>query len=190
MTDGEGRVACAWGKDNEFVLECMRFGVPHVQKAVGAAVPGHEGLALLREVGRCEQRIEVSQFILSLHLCSFLELKGAELQGGGGGVVSIPCCTEKRPLSLAGGLCQMCRPRVPLPRALKGTGRSGRGTLVLPKPWAQEERIKERKSGVAGVADPSMGNVNKDTGVVLRLLEVGSPGTGWGVVVICCSENK
>lgn len=90
MTDGEGRVACAWGKDNEFVLECMRFGVPHVQKAVGAAVPGHEGLALLREVGRCEQRIEVSQFILSLHLCSFLELKGAELQGGGGGGCQYP----------------------------------------------------------------------------------------------------
>ena len=85
MTDWGGGVACAWGKDNELVLERMRFGVARVQKAVGATVPEHEGLAVWREVGRCERRIEVSQFVLSLHPCSFLELKGAELQGGWGG---------------------------------------------------------------------------------------------------------
>lgn len=84
MTDWEGRVACGWSKDNDFVLECVRFGVPHVQKAVGAAVPEHEGLAVWREVWRCAQRIEVNQFVLSLYLCGFLELNAAELQGLGG----------------------------------------------------------------------------------------------------------
>lgn len=78
-------MVCGWGKDNDFVLACVRFGVPHVQKAVGAAVQEHEGLAVWREVWRYAQRIEVNQFVLSLHLCGFLELNGAELQGLGGG---------------------------------------------------------------------------------------------------------
>lgn len=36
--------------------------------------------------------------------------------------------------------------KAPLPGALKGARRSGRGSPLLPKAWVQEERIKESKS--------------------------------------------
>ena len=42
--------------------------------------------------------------------------------------------------------------RVPLAKPFKGTGRSGRGTLLLPKEWVQQESFKDSKSGVAGVS--------------------------------------
>lgn len=71
MTDGEGGVACAWGKDDEVAWGCVGFGVLDVQKAVGAAVLAHRahpGVADCVEGGReGEQRTEVHQSLFSLH---------------------------------------------------------------------------------------------------------------------------